>query len=63
MANVLKIMKIDVKGNLESAYEEAPFDEAKKELESQGYRIISLEENARLRMQEGKNAFISQNDD
>ena len=43
-------MKIDVKGKLESAYVEAPFDKAKKKLESRGYRIISLEENARLRM-------------
>jgi len=33
----------------------------KKELESKGYRIISLEENALLRIQEGKDAFISRN--
>jgi len=54
-------MKIDVKGKLESSYVEAPFDQAKKELESNGYRIISLSENAKLRIQEGKNAFVSQN--
>ena len=54
-------MKIDIKGKLESAYTEAPFDKAKRELEKEGYRIISLEENARLRMQEGEDAFISQN--
>ena len=44
-----------------SAYIEAPFDAGKQALESQGYRIISLEENARLRVQEGEQAFISQN--
>ncbi|HLC57578.1 MAG TPA: hypothetical protein VJH95_03330, partial [Candidatus Nanoarchaeia archaeon] len=44
-----------------SAYIEAPFDTGKQALESQGYRIISLEENARLRVQEGEQAFISQN--
>jgi hypothetical protein len=54
-------MKIDIKGKLESAYVEVPFDKAKKVFESQGYRIISLSENAYLRMQEGKDAFISQN--
>jgi len=54
-------MKTDVKGKLESAYVEAPFDVALKELKKEGYRIISLEENAKLRMQEGKDAFISRN--
>lgn len=44
-----------------SAYINAPFDTGKKELEKQGYKIISLEENAKLRMQEGKDAFISRN--
>jgi len=52
----------DVKGKIESAYvKDAPFDEAKKALEKDGYKIISLEENAQLRIQEGKNAYISQN--
>ena len=50
----------DIQG-LSSAYIDCPFDEGKEALESQGYKIISLEENARLRMQEGKNAYISQN--
>jgi len=51
----------DVKGKIESAYiNDAPFDKAKRKLEKKGYRIISLEENAMLRMQEGKNAYISQ---
>jgi hypothetical protein len=39
----------------------APFDEGKKLLESEGYHIISLEENAGFRMQEGKEAFVSRN--
>ena len=37
-----------------SAYVGAPFDKAKQDLESKGYSIISLEQNARLRIQEGK---------
>ena len=37
-----------------SAYVDAPFDKAKQALEKDGYSIISLEQNARLRMQEGK---------
>jgi len=43
-----------------SAYIEAPFDAGKQALESRGYRIISLEENARLRAQKGEQAVISQ---
>ena len=39
----------------------APFDKAKQDLESKGYSIISLEQNARLRMQEGKGSFVSRN--
>ena len=35
-------------------YVDAPFDKAKQDLESKGYSIISLEQNARLRIQEGK---------
>jgi len=46
---------------LDSVVITAPFDEAKQQLESQGYRIISLEENARLRMLEGANADVSIN--
>ena len=50
----------DVKhGRIVSDYVEAPFDEAKKALESNGYKIISLEENARLRMQEGRDSWES----
>ena len=54
-------MKIDVKGKVESAYVEAPFDQALNALKEEKYNLISLEENARLRMQEGKDSFISQN--
>jgi len=50
----------DVKGKIESAYIEAPFDEAKEALEKAKYKIISLEEMAMLRIQEGKDAYISQ---
>lgn len=58
MANIIQ----DVKPRgIASAYVEAPFDEGKEALEKQGYRIISLQENAKLRMQEGKDAYVSQN--
>ena len=39
----------------------APFDKAKRKLEKLGYSVISLEENARLRIQEGKNSYVSRN--
>mgnify|MGYP001580781851 FL=1 len=45
----------------DSAYSDLPFDKAKQELESDNYRIISLEENAKLRIQEGKDSFVSKN--
>ena len=45
----------------DSAYVVSPFDVGKKELESEKYRIISLEENAQLRINEGPNAYVSQN--
>ena len=55
-------IKIDVKpSGLYSAYVEAPFDRAKEILEDAGYRIISLEENALLRIQQGKDSNISRN--
>lgn len=46
-------------GEPESAFVEGPFDKGKEVLESKGYRIISLEENARLRIQGGKDADIA----
>lgn len=48
-------------GLTHSAYIEIPFDQGKELLEKEGYRIISLKENAQLRMQEGKDAFVSKN--
>ena len=54
-------MKMDVKGKVESAYVESPFDKALNALKKEKYNLISLEENARLRMLEGKDSFISQN--
>ena len=43
----------------ESAIVYAPFDEAKEALESQGYEIISLSQNAKLRIQQGRESDIS----
>jgi hypothetical protein len=45
---------------IESAYVNMHFNEGKKALEESGYRLISLQENARLRIQEGKDAYVSQ---
>lgn len=56
-----EIIQDITEGKIKSAYLEAPFDEGKVELEKAGYKIISLEENAKLRIQEGKDAFISKN--
>jgi len=44
-----------------SAYVRAPFDQGKAMLEEEKYLIISLEQNARLRMQEGKDSFVARN--
>ena len=46
---------------LSSAYTSVPFDIGKAELEAQGFPIIPGEENAVLRIQEGKDSFVSQN--
>ena len=55
-------INVDIKPKgMSSAYVEAPFDKGKEVLEEAGYPIISLEQNARLRIQEGKNAYVSQN--
>jgi hypothetical protein len=49
----MKKLTEDVKpSKISSAYVNAPFDVAKAELEKNGYRIISLEESARLNMDE-----------
>ncbi len=50
----------DIKGGkLHSAYAIGTFDIAKEALESNGYKVISLEEQAGLRVQEGANSSIS----
>jgi len=55
-------INVDIKPRgIASAYVEAPFDEGKEALAEQGYKIISLEENAKLRMQEGKDTYVSRN--
>ncbi len=59
--NISNIVLIqDIKGKIQSAYAKAPFDKGKEILETAGYKILSLEEMAKLRMQEGKDAYISQ---
>lgn len=54
------IQDIKPRGN-DSAYVVAPFDKGKAELEKAGYEVISLEQNAQLRIQEGKDADVSRN--
>ncbi|MEK6936093.1 MAG: hypothetical protein AABW67_04850 [Nanoarchaeota archaeon] len=55
-------INIDIKPRgIASAYINAPFDKGKEALAKEGYKIISLEENAKLRMQEGKDSYVSRN--
>lgn len=55
-------IQVDIRPTgVESAVVYAPFDKAKEALENKGYRIISLEENAKLRIQQGKNHYVSKN--
>lgn len=49
------------KKEIKSISVEGPFYEGLSRLENQGYRVISLEENARLRMQEGGDSYASKN--
>ncbi|MDP3917287.1 MAG: hypothetical protein Q8Q42_03290 [Nanoarchaeota archaeon] len=44
---------------IESAYVEKPFDEAKAELEANGYNIISLEQFAELRIAQGEGSRVA----
>lgn len=44
-----------------SGYEVAPFDKGLETLEKEGYNLISLQENAKLRKQQGKDSDISRN--
>lgn len=53
------IKDMELKGT-DSAYVVGPFDEALTALGEQGYALISLEKNAGLRMQEGKDSLVSQ---
>ena len=56
MTNIIQ----DVKpAGTASAYVEKPFDEAKAELESAGYEIISLPQFAKLRMEQGKDSHVA----
>lgn len=59
MTHSIIYQDINRKG-IASAHILAPFDEGKEALEKQGYKIITAEENAKLRMEEGKHSFISQ---
>jgi hypothetical protein len=55
-------LNVDIKPRgTASAYVEAPFDQGKEMLAKAGYRVISLQETAQLRMQEGSSAYVSQN--
>ena len=47
------------KGPLCSAYVKAPFDKGLEVLKEKGYDLITLKQNAQLRMQEGTGAYIS----
>lgn len=58
---VMNLVKDIQPREIASAYVVAPFDTGKAELEKAGYSIISLEQNVRLRMQEGKDAYVSRN--
>ncbi|MAG79177.1 hypothetical protein CMI40_02265 [Candidatus Pacearchaeota archaeon] len=39
----------------------ALFDKALEKLNKKGYRLITLEENAKLRMLKGKDSYVSKN--
>lgn len=57
--NIMEIIQDVEKGRLHSAYVVGAFDKAKQALESAGYRVILLEEQAGLRVQEGTDSSIS----
>ncbi len=56
---MVKLVKDVKKGRIKSAYVFAYFDIAKFKLEANNYKIISVEQNAELRIQEGKDASVS----
>ena len=49
------------KRKIQATYLEKPFDKALSELKENGYRIITAKENVELRMETGKDSFISKN--
>ncbi len=55
----MEITQDVTRGKLHSAYAVGAFDKAKEALESNGYRVISLEEQAGLRVQEGSDSSVS----
>ena len=55
-------VQVDIRPTrIESAVVYLPFDEALEALTEQGYEVISLDQNAQLRIQQGKDANISRN--
>jgi len=54
-------LRVDViPSGVQSAYVEAPFNEGKETLEKAGYELISGEINTGLRIQQGREAYVSQ---
>jgi len=57
-----KTITIDIRPiGIESAMVYAPFNRALAELQENGYKLISLPQNALLRIQRGEDAYISKN--
>ncbi|MEM4259226.1 MAG: hypothetical protein QXS38_00475 [Candidatus Pacearchaeota archaeon] len=54
----IELIKDVTKGNLHTAYARGTFHYAKQELEKEGYRVISLEELAGLRVGDGLNLSV-----
>lgn len=53
---------VDIKSTgIESAILYAPFDRALAELKKNGYKLISLPQNVELRIQQGKDHYVSKN--
>lgn len=57
----LKVLDEVTSGGIESICVSAPLDKAIKYFDKKGHQIISLRDNAILRMQEGVNSFVSKN--
>lgn len=57
----LKVVDEVTSGGIESICVSAPLDKAISYFEKKGYNLISLRDNAILRMQEGVNSFVSRN--